>query len=146
MRVLIDTNIFISYLGRSRNQGTIFRLVEATFLSPFTLLVPEALLEELRKTAIAKVDVAKRITVKEAELVFTVIQEVAEVIPTITEPLPEISRDKKDNYLLSYAAVGKADYLVSGDGDLLDVGQYAGVKIVSPAQFLVLLEEEVVLA
>lgn len=53
--------------------------------------------------------------------------------------IPRITRDLKDDYLLAYAVVGEADYLVTGDKDLLVLEKIGEVAIVSPADFAKLL-------
>jgi putative PIN family toxin of toxin-antitoxin system len=50
-------------------------------------------------------------------------------------------RDPKDDKFLSCAVEGDADYVVTGDGDLLDMRTFQGVRIVTPREFLLLLEE-----
>ncbi len=40
-------------------------------------------------------------------------------------------RDAKDNFLLSLAKDGQADYLVTGDGDLLDMKTFGNTQIVN---------------
>jgi putative PIN family toxin of toxin-antitoxin system len=45
-------------------------------------------------------------------------------------------RDPKDNHLLSLALDGKAQYLVTGDDDLLVLNPFHGVSILNPAAFL----------
>ena len=60
----------------------------------------------------------------------------AERVGKIEEPIPTITRDVKDDYLLAYALVGRADYLVTGDKDLLILrGLITGLEIVTPLQF-----------
>ncbi|MGB3849642.1 MAG: putative toxin-antitoxin system toxin component, PIN family, partial [Tunicatimonas sp.] len=44
-------------------------------------------------------------------------------------------RDAKDNFLLSLAKDGKADYLVTGDGDLLDIEIFGNTQIMTYHQF-----------
>ncbi len=51
-----------------------------------------------------------------------------------------VTRDPKDDYLLAYALVGKADYLVTGDEDLLELEQVDALKIVTAREFLTVLE------
>jgi predicted nucleic acid-binding protein len=52
-------------------------------------------------------------------------------------PLVEISRDPADNFLLSMAQAGKADFLVTGDKhDLLSVVTFERTRIVSARQML----------
>lgn len=45
-------------------------------------------------------------------------------------------RDPDDNQVLETAVVGKCDYLITRDKDLLTVGEYNQVQIVTPYQFL----------
>jgi putative PIN family toxin of toxin-antitoxin system len=56
----------------------------------------------------------------------------------IVEPTEAISvcRDPKDNKFFECAVAGRADYIVSEDRDILDVGEYRGVKTVTAAQLL----------
>ena len=51
-------------------------------------------------------------------------------------PAPGVSRDPDDNYLLGCAEAGGADYLVTGDDDLLSVRWYRAVVIVDARTFL----------
>lgn len=46
------------------------------------------------------------------------------------------SRDPEDDKFLAAAIEGRVEYVVTGDRDLLDLKQYKGVRIVSPAEFL----------
>jgi putative PIN family toxin of toxin-antitoxin system len=46
------------------------------------------------------------------------------------------SRDPKDDPFLAGALAGGADYLVTNDRDLLDLGKPFGVAIVTPVEFL----------
>ena len=48
----------------------------------------------------------------------------------------DICRDKEDNFLLSLAKDGKADYLVTGDKDLLVIENFEKTKIISLTGFL----------
>jgi putative PIN family toxin of toxin-antitoxin system len=60
------------------------------------------------------------------------------------EPAPlgkQRSRDPKDDPLLACALAARADYLISNDRDLLVLGKPFGISIVTPAEFLSVLEE-----
>lgn len=52
-----------------------------------------------------------------------------------------VCRDPDDDKFLSCAVEGRADYLVTGDDDLLALGDYRGIRIVTPRQFIQLLDE-----
>ena len=45
-------------------------------------------------------------------------------------------RDKKDNKIIECAFDGKADYIVTGDPDLLILKEFKGIKIIKAKEFL----------
>ena len=53
-----------------------------------------------------------------------------------------IEKDPKDDKFLHAALEGNADYIVSGDHHLLELKSYEGIKILSPGNFLELLENK----
>jgi len=56
-------------------------------------------------------------------------------------PLGErVCRDEDDDVVLATALAGKADVIVTGDDDLLVLKRFRGIRIVSPRQFLELLD------
>ncbi|MBI3942895.1 MAG: putative toxin-antitoxin system toxin component, PIN family [Chloroflexi bacterium] len=135
MRVLLDTNIYISYLLPSTREGVIKDIMRAAFAGTFTLLLPQEVAEEFSAANSRKAYLKKRITRAEADLFISALQEVAEILPPLVEELPRISRDRKDDFLLAHAVVGWADYLVTGDTDLLSLKAVGQMQIVSPQDF-----------
>lgn len=59
------------------------------------------------------------------------------VVPTVT--LKVVRRDPDDDRVLECAVTAKADLIVTGDSDLLSLGEYDGIRIVQVAEFLELL-------
>ena len=57
------------------------------------------------------------------------------MVPGILQ-LPEATRDPKDDPLVACAVEGAADYLVSGDRDLLDLGETENTRMVTPREFV----------
>lgn len=51
-----------------------------------------------------------------------------------------VSRDTKDDKFLACAFEAKADYIITGDEDLLVLKEYEGIKIVTPREFLKILK------
>jgi uncharacterized protein len=139
MRVVLDTNIFISYL-LSHHTGTISKIVEAAFDGSYVLVLPVASLEELVAKMREKEYLAKRISQDDAKQFVKLVVSIAEITPHIDAPLPIVTRDKKDDYLLASALVYRADVLVSGDKDLLDLKSVEGVAMMHPIDFVRLLE------
>jgi len=58
----------------------------------------------------------------------------ATVVPTVT--LQVVERDPDDERVLECAVTAKADVIVTGDLDLLSLGEYEGIRIVQVADFL----------
>jgi putative PIN family toxin of toxin-antitoxin system len=136
-RVLIDTNVLISYLLQPDAPGAVQAVLRAFLQERFTLLVPGALLQELLVTVRGKRRLAKRIPPQDLTTFIAVLEEFGEAVGEISEPIPMVTRDPKDDYLLAYALVGEVDYLVTGDKDLLELqGQIMGLEILTPAQFI----------
>lgn len=141
MRVLLDTNILLSYLLNPRGDPPIATVLRAVLEGELTLLLPEQLVAEFTDKVATKPYLAARISPAQAAAFIADLAVVGEVVPTLPEPFPEITRDPKDDYLLACAMVGQADYLVSGDNDLLALGPVAGLTILSPADFARMLTE-----
>jgi putative PIN family toxin of toxin-antitoxin system len=135
MRVLLDTNLLISYLLTPQQNGVIAQVVEAGLLGRFALLLPEDLLSELANRVVAKEYLAERITAEQMRALADILAEVSEMVPKIATEIPAVTRDPKDDYLLAYALVGQADYLVTGDKDLLVLGQVEKTRIVTARDF-----------
>jgi predicted nucleic acid-binding protein len=53
--------------------------------------------------------------------------------------LPGATRDPKDDAIAACAQEGRARYIVSGDQDLLVLGEHKGIQTVTPRQFADLL-------
>lgn len=134
MRVVLDTNIFVSALMVETSLPA--KLVGLWRVGKFTLLSAREQIDELFKvTRYPKI--RERITPALAGRLINEIRDMAILVDRL--PRIEVSNDPYDDYLLAIAMAGKADYLVTGDkADLLSLGQYAGAKIVSVRDFLTL--------
>jgi putative PIN family toxin of toxin-antitoxin system len=102
MRVIVDTNVFISYLLKSEKEKTIPFIIEAGFKGAFTFIVPHDVLREFNKKLSEKSYLAKKISREEADKFVVLLSLVSDTVSSLQEPLPEIVRDKKDDYLLAY--------------------------------------------
>lgn len=125
--------------------------MQAAFDEVFTLLMAQEIADEFSRRVATKKYLAQRIPKEAADELIQSTLEVAEVIPAIstisTDPsspstFPVVSRDVKDDYLVAYALVGSANYLVTGDEDLRSLGEIEGVKIVTPSEFLAILKQQ----
>ena len=140
MRTLLDTNLLISYLlSRQPTTSATGLILRAALAGRFTLLFTAGIADELDRKLATRPDLAARIPRAHADELLLTLGAVAEVVPRLEEPYPEVGRDRKDDYLIAHAIAANADYLVSWDKDLRDLVQVDRVKIVSPAEFLAIL-------
>ncbi len=54
----------------------------------------------------------------------------------VTGALTGICRDPNDDFILECALIGDADLIVTGDKDLLSIGVYKAIRIVTPGEYL----------
>jgi putative PIN family toxin of toxin-antitoxin system len=137
MRVVLDTNIIISaYLVL---RGAPARILEAFRRRNFQLILSPALLAEYERV-LTRPDVQRRHGASAEEIAsdLAAIRSLATVVNP-TEVPAVIAADPNDDMVLACALAGKADYIVSGDPHLLDLGEYEGIRIVSPAAFVSIL-------
>jgi putative PIN family toxin of toxin-antitoxin system len=53
-----------------------------------------------------------------------------------------VPNDADDNKFVEYAVEGEADYIISRDNDLLQIGEYNGILILNDVDFMAALEAE----
>jgi putative PIN family toxin of toxin-antitoxin system len=142
VRALLDANLYISYLLSPDSSSATIQVVEAAFAGSYQLLLTAGVVTELRGKTASKPWLTSHITLDECERLVRILGTVAENLPEIGEPFPEVGRDRKDDYLFTHAVVGQADYLVSGDKGVQAVGRIGDVRVVSPAEFLRIIQTE----
>ena len=139
MKVVIDTNVLVSRaISEKRAPATIFRLRGE---GAFEHIVSQALLDEYRR-ALAYDHVRKLHGRTDAQIV-ALLSDI-EQAATLVHPrvlLAVVKEDPDDNKVLECAVAGGANYIVSGDKHLLSLGEYEGIRILSPADFLRALEQ-----
>lgn len=132
MRVILDTNILCSALMVPG--GLPDRLYLAWRGRLFTLITSDEQLEEFRRVT-RYPQIKARIDSSAAGTLHNELQHLAVVLRNL--PPVDISPDPWDNYLLSMAQVGKADFLVTGDKkDVLALKTFGVTRIVTARQML----------
>jgi uncharacterized protein len=139
MKVVIDTNVLVSRaISEKRAPAAIFRLIGE---GAFEHLVSQAILDEYRSAL--EYEHVRKLHRRTGAQIITLLSEIEEaatvILPSIS--LLVIEADPDDNKVLECAVAGGADYIVSGDKHLLSLGEYAGIRILSPAEFLRVLEQ-----
>lgn len=134
MRVVLDTNLLVSYL---LTQGeTMSGIVDAWEQERFVVLASPAMLAELRDV-LQRPRLRRKMTADPAALL-DLMQRDAVFVPGDVA-LPGVTRDPKDDKFVACAVEGGADFIVSGDGDLLDMERYEDIEMIRPHQFLQML-------
>jgi len=133
MRAVLDTNVVIS--ATLIRGGIEDRILRAWQRGVFELVLSPQILDELgRALSYEKLRKFQWMTERQIiALLQTLAQESILVSGRVTV---KASRDPEDDKFLAAAIEGEAQYVVSGDRDLLDVKVYRGIRIVRPAVFL----------
>ena len=129
-RVVVDTNVWVSGIvfGGKPEQVLRYLLEEEA-----ELIISEELITELRQKMTKKFpDYLTKFDRIEASIREDVMAVSPDKLPT------PVSRDPDDDKFIETALTGHADYIISGDKDLLVLGAYQGIKILKPADFLAL--------
>jgi len=127
-RLVVDANAWISSL---LSPGFRDRL-DIVFDSKYSLVASESLFRELDRT-IRKPYLVKQINQVDYKIFVSKLKGFAEFVEV--HSTVEICRDPKDNYLLALAKDGNADYLMTGDDDLLVMKEFGKTKIVNLTEF-----------
>ena len=127
-QVVIDSNVWISGLVFGGNPEKVIRLFTEGHI---LLITSEELLSELRRKISQRFPLfAPNLALLEAS-----IREYAIMVRLGTLPIT-VSRDTDDNKFIETALAGNAEYIISGDEDLLVLKSYKDIRIVKPAEFL----------
>jgi len=129
-RIVFDTNVIVS--ADLFEDSVPARALWLT-LALGSLLMSEALIEELR-TVLSKPRFDRYATQAEREEFLRDLARETETVE-ITE-MVQACRDPNDDKILELAVNGRADYIVTGDDDLLVMDPFRGIAIIRPAEFL----------
>ena len=124
MRVVIDTNIWISFLIGKSLAG----LTDAIIANRVQVLFSDDLFSELLEV-LQRPKFKKYFSSTAIEQLLALLYEKIAWVNIVDEFTD--CRDKKDNFLLNLSVSGHASYLITGDADLLVLNPFHGVEIVS---------------
>ncbi len=128
IKVIIDTNVWISFLIGKRLSIIKNHIADRQI----TIVITQQLLDEI-------INVTSREKLKKYFPKESVV-DLIELLKTVAEyieitPTHFINRDPKDNFLLDLIEFSKADYLVTGDKDLLELNPFQSTTILTPSDF-----------
>jgi len=134
IRAVLDTNQYVSVAIKAG--GTADRLLTAWKEERFVLLLSPPILDEISRVLRSpRLRRLIRLTTAELNGLIESLLFDAELTPGRLA-VDVVTRDPSDNMFLGCAVEGRAEYIVSGDKDLLTLGSYQGIRIVRATEFL----------
>jgi putative PIN family toxin of toxin-antitoxin system len=128
VRVVFDSNVF---LAAFLTEGLCAKLLTRARKRHFDLCICPCILEEIERILKKKFKAGP----DEISATLTLINEASSQLVSPDSVVHDVCRDKDDNKILACARAAKADYLVSGDADLLVLESFEGTVIVRPRDF-----------
>ena len=134
MKLVVDINVLVS---GSLWRGNPSRLVDALLDGAATLCVSPAVLAEFEEV-IQRDKFQKRIGEKgrRTHEIISRFRAAALIVEGRAIPLPFTLRDPDDVHVLSCAVDANADAIITGDNDLLSMGTFEGIPILTARQGL----------
>jgi len=130
LRFVLDTNVIVS---AALLAGSVPRKAFDKALDEGKILISVPVILELAE--VLSREKLNKYLLEEERMRFLVAllkeTELVEVIEEVTD-----CRDAKDNKFLGLALSGKADFIVSGDDDLLVLNPFRGIPILTPREFI----------
>ena len=128
-RIIIDTNLWISFLITKDFKGLDDKIKKEEVKILFSLELIEEFLAVVERTKFKRYFTRKDI--EQLIELFDVYGEIVDVKSHI-----KICRDIKDNFLLALAKDGRADVLLTGDNDLLEIKKFDKTRIIRITEYL----------
>ena len=129
MKVVIDTNIFVSsFFG-----GNPRKIIDLWKKGNITLCLSKDILDEY-------IDVLQRVGLKDENEIEELLSLFAKgfniLFTTKTPKIKAVKDDPEDDKFIECAVALKAEVVITGDSAIRALGEYMGIKIVNPQQFL----------
>ena len=139
-KIVLDTNVLVSALINPHGKPA--QIINYVFENKIRLFTSPSIMEELERV-LSYPKLMKRHGLDSEELK-EFISDLLSIMSLIEEEkiIEVIMEDPSDNKYLSCAIDAKVDFIISGDIHLLNLGEYEGNRIVTPAQFLEIMERE----
>jgi putative PIN family toxin of toxin-antitoxin system len=134
IRVVLDTNVLVS--GLTTHDGPSVQIINAVQAEDLQVVISLAIIEEFNEVIIRPNLLQKY---PEVSQFVDDLLDFLRANAILVEGKPEnplILDDPDDDFVVACAIDGQADYIVSGDSHLLELGQYLGIAIMNPRQFV----------
>jgi putative PIN family toxin of toxin-antitoxin system len=133
MKAVFDTHVLVAAFV---TEGLCAKRLKRARRKQLDLVVSPFIVKEFENVLLKKFSASRGEMRAATELILEVAQMVI--------PQPKVSgacRDPDDDQILSCALSVNADYLVTGDFDLLEIKEFHGIRILTPGAFELLFED-----
>ena len=129
MRVILDTNVFVSGVFFS---GPPYQILEAWRDSRFRLVISQDILDEYRRVGEI---LSSQFPAIDLWPIIELVTNEAEIYPSHAMPKP-VCDDPDDDKFIVCAITAKCKMIVSGDKHLLKVSGLNGIDVIKPREFV----------
>jgi putative PIN family toxin of toxin-antitoxin system len=133
MKAVFDTNVLVAAFV---TEGVCAKLLGRARRKQLDLVISPFILKEFENVLLKKFSASKEQTRTATKL----ISEAAQMVNP-TSMVSGVCRDPNDDQILSCTLSAEADYLVTGDMDLLELKEFRGIRILTPGAFEFLFED-----
>jgi len=128
VKAVFDTNVLIAaFLTEGICSGLLIRARKQAF----NLVLCDDIIREFEGILIKKF----KLTSTDIPEISAIVSEAASEILHNLDPIPNICRDPNDDMIIACAIDAAADYIVTGDEDLLILKRYRDIVIINPRNF-----------
>jgi len=127
MKAVFDTNVLVAAFV---TEGVCAKLLGRARQKQLDLVISPFILKEFENVLLKKLSASK----EQIRTATRLISEAAQIV-SHESMVSGICRDPDDYRILSCALSAKADYLVTGDNDLLELKKFHGIRILTPGAF-----------
>jgi putative PIN family toxin of toxin-antitoxin system len=133
MKAVFDTNVLVAAFV---TEGLCAKLLGRARRRQLDLLISPFILKEFENVLLKKLSASK----EQIRVAAKLISEVAQIVTPVSM-VSDVCRDPDDDQILSCALSAEAEYLVTGDLDLLELKEFHGIEILTPGAFELLFED-----
>lgn len=133
MNIIFDTNVIVSFLiSKNFKEELFYKVLKLVKLGSIEFFYSSQTFQELLET-IKIPKIQTRLNKNTARFLadYKFLATIIKVTTKVT-----ICRDPRDNMFLELAKEIQADYLITGDNDLLEIKQFQTTKILKPSEFI----------
>jgi putative PIN family toxin of toxin-antitoxin system len=128
VKAVLDTNVLIAaFLTEGLCSGLLLRARKQAF----NLVLCDDIIREFEGILSKKF----KLTSADISEILSIVSEAASEIIHKLGPIPNICRDPNDDMIIACAIDAAADYIVTGDEDLLILKNYKDIVIINPRNF-----------